>query len=61
MTTQVTIRNDHGHDIVVTTFDISRDKPETIKGSEYFLTSGEQVQLYVWKDHYIKIEEGEEK
>ena len=66
MTTQVTIRNDNGHNIVVTTYELDTTTEPRCAGietdcSEYYLTPGEQVQLYVWNNHSIRIEEGEAK
>lgn len=59
MTTQVTIRNDNGHKIRVISYEETGLQPVLSYSSEYFLEPREQVQLHVWKNHSIRIEEGE--
>ena len=61
MTTEVTIRNDKGHNIKVITYDVDDIAGVEINSSEYYLSPSDQVQLHVWKNHSIRIEEGEAK
>lgn len=66
MTTQVTIRNDHGCDktkcvrvFVVDSRTDENDVLQTTYVSEHFLGDGDQVSLYLWKGHTLEIEEYE--